>query len=161
VKIQFYLAALSVVALASTACVAGSHEKKPSSPPSTPNYITSEKIKIQVQTNDDDPKSWLKMYFPTVERNIPIIIEFDVENVVLVNITDEQAGKGLCERHYPENLFYLLSKTPMKTKRIKTLIGKPCLINRSAKMKLRIISKQKEYLERIHSFTIDPISGAQ
>ena len=125
-----------------------------------PKYVESDKIRIIVRTYDDDPKNWLKMYQNSKEKDIPIDVEFDVDDVMLVYIMDVNAEKLRCGHYYPKKILYLYFKKPTNSRGINTPINKPCFYQRSATMKLHVITKKKEYLSRTQTFAIHPSSRA-
>jgi len=127
----------------------------------TIGYTQSNKISLVPYVPAGTPKGFkgfLRMHEFGAERDIIFVIHLGVDNVKAIRIFDLNAEGNLCDVHYSTNVSFQLFEEPMTVSKIYTMIGTPCLHQRSARLKL-VVKTDKEKYYRIHSFSIDPLAS--
>ena len=114
-------------------------------------YIRSDKLRI---TGDPaNPDSLQRHYYGTMMGIEPvnnITVEFDINDVVGVNVIDMNALNNKCGKKKKHELFYLVFSDPEKNhKKIKSRINGPCLVEREAVLKLRVRTSNEKYYDNI------------
>jgi len=127
--------------------------------PPTPQFVQSAKINLQLLPYGNDPKNFLRFTSNRVDRNIRISIQPNVKNVKLVDITDIYAEEERCAYRHSSKVSYQYFDPPTNTKEMITTISKPCIYKHNAKLKLKVATEQKQYLYRIYTFPVHPLSN--
>jgi len=85
-----------------------------------------------------------------IEPANKITVEFDLDNVTAILITDMNAKNNKCGKKQKEKLFYLAFPKPEKNvKHIRTIINGPCLVDNEAILRLRVSTVGEKYYENI------------
>lgn len=120
----------------------------------------SGKLRLSVITHDGKPESWLEFYIPNNQRRIPVVAEFDIGNVRAAIITDMHAVENKCDESQTRHIAYFAFDPSLNLKKFTTRINKPCIHNRTAKLKLGIATQSDERYYTIGVFTVHPHSQA-
>jgi hypothetical protein len=65
-----------------------------------------------------------------------------------------------CGDTHPKNIFYLKIDPELNLKNITTRINKPCIVKRTATLKLRVATKNDHRYYSIGTFSVHPLSSA-
>ena len=120
----------------------------------------SDKLKLNVITHDGKPESWLQYYIPNNQRAIPIEAVFDIDKVRAAVVTDMHVVENKCDEWQTKHIVYFAFDPTLNLKKFTTRINKPCIYNRTAKLKLHIVTQDKKRYYTIAEFTVHPHSQA-
>lgn len=125
-----------------------------------PDEYLSDQLMLDVVTHDGNPKSWLQFYIPNNQRKIGIKAKFDIKHVRAAIITDMNAVEKRCSSNALENLVFFSFEPSINLNHFTTRISKPCIYKRTAKLKLRIATKDDKRFFKTFEFSVHPNSKA-
>ena len=126
--------------------------------------------KLNIVSHGSLPDQWLRHYEFMIRKGhenvIPIFVEFDIDNVQTIIVTDMNATANKCGWKQQRHILHLTFAEPRKNqKKVFTRINKPCFVGRNAVLKLTVKTADNKYYKNITSFTasqnaFSPISHA-
>ena len=120
------------------------------------SFIESDKLSFEVTGFAGKAKEWLR-FRENDNQNINLIkLGFDVAGVNSVLVTDMNASAGKCAKDQTLQLFYLKLEPKYDVRQLMTRIKVPCLVDRSAVLKLSVVTGGKQGYYKIFHFDASP-----
>jgi len=123
------------------------------------HYKKSDDIAIQLLPYEDDPQNFLRFTSNRIDRNIRFSVKLNVKDIKLIDITDIFAEEERCDYRHSAKVSYSYFEPPINAREVIMTMSKPCIYKHNARLKLRIATDNNEFLYRVYTFPVHPLSN--